>query len=552
MSNVALLNPVLSATLNTALAKQDIAVSRWVAASEAQREKARVKWAAVALVINEVSSGLYKSLSGAADGLILRATHKPTAYPELHIGAHGKLLSRASLINYCTKADGDIANLLPKHKGSRPTQYEWELRAVRLYAHETTSANRPDCGSVAYQLQREGWGKIKPAVVRSVINRYSKRITEYSNKRVGAHYYNQNHGAHVIRDTSVLPVGFCYMGDGHMCDVYVAHPSNGHSWRPEITVWIDWRSNYIVGWFISNAESAVTTLHSLSQTFAKHNHVPARLYVDPGSGFKNKMITDGVNSFCDRYSISDKFALPGNAKGKGLVEGWFKHFEFKCGKSFETYCGHERTDRALSNMKAKIKRGDIVLPSLEEYKGEIEYYVDWYNNNPQKRLGCAPSDLWETLEPIAPVHSLEQMAKPVYDAVVRNHMLTFKKRKYLSPLLQHFTGETVSIEVDLNDDRVVTVRDGKGKYICEAHLVERKAAVAASIIEEENRQRLEGQIKRLEVHKQDAIEKARPVIPAQSVLDDELFLDSQSMVIEHDHDTHTNEVPFNVEDIFNV
>lgn len=551
MSNVATLNTPLAQIVHKQLAKQNQTVSAWEAASAKQREVALERASICEFVMQKVNNGSFKSVSGAVDGLRRFAQACPENYAVMFVKRTGNLVSRAALLSWAKSYNtGGTEALLSGHKGSKPTAREWEHRAIRLYAHENTSANRPDCGGVAYQLEREGWGKIKPREIRSVINRYSKRLTEYSNKRVGAHYYNQNHGKHVIRDTTNIPVGFCYMGDGHLCDVYVQHESNGEHWRPELTVWIDWRSNYIAGWHLSNAEKAIATLQSLSKTFAHHDHVPARLYVDPGSGFKNKMISDGATSFCERYGITPSFALPGNAKGKGLVEGWFKHFEFKCGKSFETYCGHERTDRQLSNLKSKIEKGLIEVPTQAEYVAEIEYYINWYNNNPQKRLGCAPADLWQKLEKVSPVNSLEEMGKPTFEVSVKRHMFTFKKRKYGAPVLQHFTGQKLLIEVDINDDSVVTVRDAAGKYICEANLIERQAAIAPSIQEEEDRNRLENQIKRLEVKKQDAIQKARPVIPAQSMLDDDLFIDSQNLVIEHHSDTH--KIPFNLEDIFDA
>ena len=119
----------------------------------------------------------------------------------------------------------------------------------------------------------------------------------------GQHYYRQNLTPYVVRDTSALPVGFIYEGDGHTCDVHIAHPQTGKATRPELTVWLDVRSHYCVGWWLSDAERASDTLFSLSHAIVSHDHVPIMIHVDPGSGYKNKLIQGEAVSYCERLSI---------------------------------------------------------------------------------------------------------------------------------------------------------------------------------------------------------------------------------------------------------
>jgi putative transposase len=392
--------------------------------------------------------------------------------------------------------------LVPGHKGSDRRTWGWEGRFHYYYDRPT----KPTFAAVAEWLQDDGWTSATYDRVRRYALSLPQQQGKNSPKRVGRHYYNQNLRPYKMRDETVLPVGFIYEGDGHTCDVYVAHPNTGKPWRPEFTPWVDVRSHYIVGWYLSEAESGITTLFSLSKSIVHHDHVPAYIHVDPGSGFKNRLISsDEVNSFCARMSIEFMAALPGNAKGKGLTEGLFKHFEEKVGKRFETYCGHERTDDFLRHLSAKVERGEIVLPSLDEYVAAIAAWVERYNNRAQKRLGCAPAELWAQLERTPVELPGQAIIRPSESRTVRRWRVQLHGRTYEHAELAAYNGRQVNVEYDLHDDRVVWIRDMAGRFICEAGIVERVPWMPVSRIEEGKRKRLKGQLAR----KQRAIDEDR-------------------------------------------
>jgi len=300
-----------------------------------------------------------------------------------------------------------------------------------------------------------------------------------------------------VRDNGVLPVGLIYQGDGHTCDVYVQHPATGKHWRPELTAWIDVRSHYLAGWWLSEGESAVTTLYALSHAIVTHDHVPAAIHTDPGSGFKNRMMDDDVVGYLTRMSIEPIRAIPGNAKGKGHIERWFGIFEERCGKKFESYCGHCRTDDALSRFETKVRRGEITVPTLEQYRDAVAAFVERYNNTPQDSLdGRTPAELWSELERTPVELPAEALVRPQERRKVRRWGVSLFNRLYRHEVLAGFEGVEVVIEYDLHDDSTVTIRDQAGRYLCDARLVRARPGLPQSRIEELREKRAAGQRQR--------------------------------------------------------
>lgn len=413
-------------------------------------------------------------------------------------------------------ANGGLVELAPKYSGRQRQEYGWEARALELY----NQGQRPAYATVALWLRQEGFEGASEHNVRRYLKKAPSNLTETGKKRVGAHFYAQNIKPYVVRDIKNLKVGFVYQGDGHTCDVYVAHPTTGRPFRPELTPWIDVRSHYVVGWWISESESAQTTLFSLSQSLLAHNHVPAYVHTDPGSGFKAKMISHEVTGFLQRFDIKPMLALPGNAKGKGLTEGWFRWFEERCGKRFQTFCGHCRTDDELSRLSTKIRRGEMELPTLQQYIDAIKAYVEFYNNNPNEGLeGQTPAELWAQLERVELHTPAEAIVRPRKECTVQRWKVRLDNRWYRNDRLQQYEGRRVVVEYSLHHDDVVWILDDNGRLVCEAQLVEKKDWLPASRIEEGQQRRLAGQTKRHELAIAEQQARARAPLSSVAMLD---------------------------------
>ncbi|HVT35746.1 MAG TPA: Mu transposase C-terminal domain-containing protein [Nevskiaceae bacterium] len=418
---------------------------------------------------------------------------------------------------------GGLIELAPKYQPRQRKDQPWMARAVELYGKSPT---KPAYATVAKWLRDENIlpQPQGPRAVRDMraqnkaVERYLKSVpsskAETSPLRLGRHFYNQNVKPHVIRDNTVLPVGFIYEGDGHTCDVYVAHPVTGMPFRPELTTWLDVRSHYVTSWWMSEAESAQTTLFSLSQALVGHNHVPAYVHTDPGSGFKARLISSEVTGFLVRFSIEPILALPGNAKGKGLQEGWYRWFEERCGKRFATFCGHDRSDDFLRHLTAKVKRGEIVLPTLQQYMDAVREYIAQYNATVQEALGCAPADLWAQLQRVELHTPAEAVIRPRIKRTVVRSRVRLDGRKYEAHELgRDHEGRDVIVEYSIHDDGRVAIHDLSGRFVCEARLVGKKAWLPSSRIEEGQQRRLEGQRQRHQRALDEQAARARSPLP---------------------------------------
>lgn len=386
--------------------------------------------------------------------------------------------------------------LVDRYKGRERKTWGWELRAELLWQRE----QNPAMATVAYWLRNEGHETATESRVRAYLKSLPERKGENSPKRVGRHYYNQNIRPHVVRDSSVLPVGFVYEGDGHRLKWYTAHHNSGHPFRYEFSPWIDVRSNYCVGWYLSEAESAHGTLFGLSHAIVAHQHVPAAVHVDPGPGFRNKMLCDEVAGYCGKLAIEFMHTLPGNARGKGLVEHFFAVMEERLGKTFDTFTGEDMAPEALLRFEAKIRRGDIRLPSFQQMMEAIAAYIERYNNTHQDKLGCTPAELWRQLQRNEVVLPAEALLKPQEQRVVQRWGVSLFNRLYRNPALADYEGRKLIVEYDLHDAGTVTVRTPEGRYICDATLVKAKPWLSESRIKDLKQKSLQGQRQRLQRH----------------------------------------------------
>jgi len=489
------------------------------AMTERQAVTARSKLELIKPVLSEVESGA--SIRRAARLVFSRfeANLLPPQYAALARQAKG--YSAASLERW---ARGFLGSGLPaladRYQGRQRKEYGWEHRATALYSQPT----KPAYTTVAYWLREEGHESATNARVRRYLKSLPSSVTETAPSRVGKHFYNQNIRPHHRRDLTGLQVGEVYQGDGHRCDVYVQHPITGVHFRPEITFWIDMRSNYCAGWWLAEDESAVTTLYSLSAAIRQHGHVPVWVYTDPGSGFKNKTMNDEATGFYQRMGIVHRSAIPGNARGKGLVEGFNRWFEERCGKQFSSFCGHCRSDDALSRLETKIKRGEIEIPTWKEYVEAVETYIDGYNATPQPGSqilqGQAPNDVWEQLERI-PLHLPDEaLLRPQRRATVRRWEVRLFNRFYRAAELADHERRQVTVEYDLHDEQQVWIRDDQQRLVCTAHLVAKTPWASDSVIADARERSRKAKIARHERAITEIDARNRHILEAAAIADD--------------------------------
>lgn len=447
----------------------------------ATRRLAELRQAVVRVVVDEVTRGA--SPRTAAQLVMARVQAGVLPPTAAHAVQLLGTFSGASLERWTREyIAGGLLALTDKRNGRQRKDYGWEVRAVAMFQQPT----RPAYSTVAHWLREEGYRSATDSRVRRYLQSLPSSMSDTAPARVGRHFYDQNIRPHHRRDLSTINVGEIWQADGHCCDVYVQHPVTGKHYRPELTVWIDLASNYIVGWWLSESESAVTTLYSLSSAIRAHDHVPTWIHVDPGSGFKNRVMSDQALGFYTRLGCEVRTTIPGNAKGKGLIEGWFRWFEERLGKRYESFCGHCRTDDALNRFATKVRRGEIKIPTLRQYADAVGDYIRRYNDRPQPTSqtlqGKSPAELWAGLTRTPLGIPVDALVRPHKECAVRRWEVRLHHRYYRAAELAHYERRAVTVEYDLHDESRVWIRDAKQRLVCEAVLVGKTQWAGESVI----------------------------------------------------------------------
>lgn len=342
--------------------------------------------------------------------------------------------------------------------------------------------------------------------------------------RIGKNLYKLTEKAYIKRSTENALPGDVYVADGYRADVYLAHPVTGDIWRPELTVAMDMRSRYPVHWRADEHEGTYAVQNMWAECFAKWNHVPPFLYVDNGSGHKNRLMSDDMIGFYARAGIQQTIhAIPGNPHGKGWIERFFRSMKDDFLKLWhpELYCGDDMAPEALNRTVADVKAGRLQLPSLREFADAFNAWIERYTQRPHpedKRVTRA--ELWSRLVPIPPAGNVTELKRQAVLLTVSRAMVRHgNKRIYKHPELHAFNGQKLMLEYDLMDNAVGVIRTPDGRWICDAHLVSEIDAIAPTRLEEKRQARVEDAIKRLERKMDEQKARAGLVIDADAVAD---------------------------------
>lgn len=412
---------------------------------------------------------------------------------------------------------GGLAALAPHYQGRQRSEQPWDARALQY----VQLPGRLNSGEIAANLRADGFGDVSPAQVRRWRKTLPSNLDETSKKKLGTHHYRLNETPYVIRDWGHVPVGYLYEMDGHTCDFYIEHPTTGSYFRPELTFLLDVRSQYIVDFWLGGFENSMDLRWLVSRAFVTQDHVCHELHIDPGAGRAHSM-ADPIVGFCAKLGVDLHFALPGNARGKGLNEGEYKHFEGRFGKVMPTYL-HNRTDDEMRLFASKWKKGLVPRITVQQlYDLVLERYVTPRRNEPRKGLdNQSPADLWATL-PRNPVGApLEVIVRPRIARTVQNGRVTLHKRRYElpQPARAQWEDRQVVVHYDEWTDSSVWIYDDAERFLCEAPLVHRRPGIPVSRVEEKLARTAEGQRKRLQLKIDEANARAHMPISTAAVLD---------------------------------
>jgi putative transposase len=412
--------------------------------------------------------------------------------------------------------------LLPAHTGRVRKDKGWEVRCLHLW----DLPSKPGYSDVAWKLRSEGWSDVTDYQVRRYLSSLPRHLAgQHSINRVGVGLYGQTRVNYQRRSTDCLLVGEIYAGDGHTVDCYVAHPSNGTGlFRPELTVFLDIRSRYVVGWWFSESETKESTLFALSHALISHDHVPGWLYLDHGAGYRAQMLSDVETGWFKKFEIETIAAIPGNPKGKGWIERFFRTVRDKHDKLFaegKVYCGDDMAHETNRRLHIEVKQGLRQLPSYQAYVESFASWVSEYHNTPMDVLdGKTPTEVWSGLKRVNVHVDHDAVMRPSIARMVRRQSVTLDKRTYFNEALVAYDGLTLPVEYDLHNDKLVWVRDQRGRLICEAELAGTIGVLPPSRLDEQRIKREQGQLQRLENKAHEVRVRSQPVLTVDSQVAD--------------------------------
>ena len=451
--------------------------------------------------------------------------------------------SRSRLCDwYKNKRDGGIDALVPKHKGRARTEGGWEALALSLYSQPS----QPSYASVHKALvEQHGFNCQYPAV-KSYLKALPAQLGKNGPARLGKNLHRLTQAGFIRRTTENLRIGDIYVADGYKADVYLAHPMTGDIFRPELTISMDLRSRFIVGWRLDEHEGSFAVQSMWAETFTRHNHVPPLLYIDNGSGYRNNFVDDEICGFYARAGVVQIIhSIPGNPHGKGWIERFFKTMKEDFLKMWrpEFYCGDDMSDEVRNRIVRDCKAKRLTPPTVLQFADAFNAWLQRYSarKHPEEPA-LSHADLWAGLVAIPPALSLLELKRFVVTVTVRRASVKHKKREYKHADLYAFNGQSVQVELDMMDNRVAVIRTLSGVWICDATLITPIDVIPNSLLDEKRITRAADAVKRLEKKIAEQEQRGGLLIDADAIAEGVLSLtiDSTATRITNDEEDEIN------------
>lgn len=333
----------------------------------------------------------------------------------------------------------------------------------------------------------------------------------------------------VRRDFSLLEPNDVWSADGHTFDGEVQHPLHGRPFRPEITTFIDIATRRAVGWSVDLAESATAVADSLRYGVERCG-IPAIIYVDNGSGYRNAYMNGQAKRICSdlqgdaavglmgRLHSTLKHSLPYNSQARGVIERLHQTLWVSGAKELPGFIGREM-DREARLQQFKLSRkalkagGAMPLMPWHLFTKWVQERIDWYNARPHRSLkGLSPDLAWENFvakgwKPVLiGADELDTLFRPrVVRKLARAEIRLFNNI-YFARELEEFHGLEAHIAYDIHDASRVWVYAPDGRLICEAQVNgNAKHYFPVPVIEQARQKRAQGRLNRVDTKREEIL-----------------------------------------------
>ncbi|MDI7238710.1 Mu transposase C-terminal domain-containing protein [Providencia huaxiensis] len=460
-----------------------------------------------------------------------------------------------TLYQSTNNGDERLALLAPgHHKETRPEQVSW----LPMFLSHHRNVNGPSL-MAAYRTFTEEWQEHyadQPTMLDVMPSYYAvRRVMDKLPKRERARGRVTGSAARALetyqkRDWSQMPVNGCWISDGKSMNLKVAHPIHGRPFTPELTLVLDGRTRFLVGWSLDLSENVIAVASAYRYGMKLHGK-PLFTYSDNGGGEKNKTLDADITGIFPRLGIKHMTGIPGNPQARGIIERLNANIPRRVAQQFQTYNGlgadreHVRITsrriesavKAIENNKElnPVQKGALAkLPSWQQLLDAIEVEVQRYNYEHEhselpKRNGrhltpaayrqevlAAEGDEIEYLTEI----ELREMFMPEVVRKAQRGWIEFNNNEYFAEDLILVDGEDVRVAYDIHDAKEVIIRKLDGTYVCTAIWNGNKVAAVptthmAKAIDDRRKRRLA----RVEDKRREIEAEARPLIDAKPAPD---------------------------------
>lgn len=314
----------------------------------------------------------------------------------------------------------------------------------------------------------------------------------------------------VRRSFEHLQANDIWTGDGHTFDSEVQHPLHGRPFRPEITTFLDIATRRVVAWSVGLAESSWAVADAL-RWGVEQNGVPAMLYVDNGSGYRNAFMSDEATGLCSRLGVQIEHSLPYNSQARGIIERSHQTIWVRGAKLLPAYMG-AAMDRQARLEQFKVTRralksgGVMPLMPWDLFIAFCKKLIDEYNAQAHRSLGGVSPDLslanfrakgWEPVTVAA--DEIDTLFRPRTVRKVARGEINLFNNLYFSTALTEFHGDEVHVAYDIHDPAKVWVYDLDGRLITTADVNgNRKHYYPVAVVEQAREKRAAGRLARVE------------------------------------------------------
>lgn len=334
----------------------------------------------------------------------------------------------------------------------------------------------------------------------------------------------------VRRDFSLLEPNDVWTADGHTFDAEVQHPFHGRPFRPEITVFADIATRRALGWSVDLAESSMAVADALRNGVERYG-IPALIYVDNGSGYKNAFMQDEATGLVGRIGSTMTHSLPYNSQARGVIERLHQTLWVDGAKQLPSYMGaamdrEARLEQFKLSRKALKSGGAMPLMPWHLFVTWVENRVSDYNARAHRSLGGSSPDLcWRNFEAKGwAAHKLAEtelatLFRPRVTRTLARAEIRLFNNIYFARELEEFHGLEAHIAYDIHDASQIWVYAPDGRLICEAQVNgNSKHYFPVPVIEQAKQKRAQGRLARVDAKREEILEELNggPALAAPS------------------------------------